>query len=255
MNFSNKKSDVHQPKNQRPSEKFQRCSGIFMQLGLVLAMFMVYMALEYSSERNLVFFDVQQDIIDDTYVVDVPNYTVVKKKVKVMPQIDKLKPLDQIIKVDDLTPDPKEIFDPKPSDHEIIPTISSLPHDEGPEDVEPEAVIFILIEDAPVFPGCEGLEKDASKACFTKQITKFVNRKFNASVADGLSLEGRQRITTQFTIDTNGMVTEIKIMAPHKRLEKEARRVIEKLPKMIPGMQRKRPVPVKYTLPIIFDIQ
>ena len=37
-------------------------------------------------------------------------------------------------------------------------------------------------------------------------------------------------------------------------LEKEARRVIEKLPKLIPGKQRDRPVAVIYSYPIVFRL-
>ena len=68
-------------------------------------------------------------------------------------------------------------------------------------------------------------------------------------------MTGKQRIFALFTIDKNGLVTDIIIKAPHKKLEKEALRVIEKLPEMIPGKQRKRAVAVKYTLPIVFQIE
>jgi protein TonB len=44
------------------------------------------------------------------------------------------------------------------------------------------------------------------------------------------------------------------VKAPHARLEKEALRVIEALPKMTPGKQHLKPVKVKYTLPIIFEV-
>ena len=43
--------------------------------------------------------------------------------------------------------------------------------------------------------------------------------------------------------------------APHPRLEKEAARVVNMLPKMKPGRQRGRAVVVSYTLPITFLVQ
>ena len=43
--------------------------------------------------------------------------------------------------------------------------------------------------------------------------------------------------------------------APHARLEKEAKRVVGLLPKMIPGKQRGRPVNVTYMLPISFNVE
>ncbi|MDB9850527.1 energy transducer TonB, partial [Flavobacteriaceae bacterium] len=42
---------------------------------------------------------------------------------------------------------------------------------------------------------------------------------------------------------------------PDKNLEAEALRIIEKLPKMIPGKQRGRPVRVPFSIPITFKLQ
>ena len=58
-----------------------------------------------------------------------------------------------------------------------------------------------------------------------------------------------------FTIDENGVVTDIQSRGPHPKLEKEAERVVKLLPKMEPGKQRKQNVKVKYTLPIVFTVQ
>ena len=65
----------------------------------------------------------------------------------------------------------------------------------------------------------------------------------------------RVRIITMFTIDKNGEITDIKTRSKYKDLEKEARRVIQKLPKMQPGKQRDRAVNVTYTLPIVFNVE
>jgi protein TonB len=42
---------------------------------------------------------------------------------------------------------------------------------------------------------------------------------------------------------------------PDKNLEKEAARIIAKLPKMTPGMQRGRAVRVPFSIPITFKLQ
>ena len=55
-------------------------------------------------------------------------------------------------------------------------------------------------------------------------------------------------------IDKNGEIINIRAKAPHKRLEKEAIKVVNKLPKMEPGKQRNRNIGVKYTLPIVFEV-
>lgn len=42
---------------------------------------------------------------------------------------------------------------------------------------------------------------------------------------------------------------------PHSVLEEEAKRVIEKIPTMQPGLQQNKPVDVIYTLPIMLQIR
>lgn len=249
MNFSKQPQ-----KNQPPTEKFYRSSALFMQLGLVLALVIVYVSLEYTSMKKITLLD---DFVPDdniTYVFTAPtDFIIERKKAPQEPKIQKKLILvtPKIVPnytpsefITDLPPDDSTPTDKIKGIVEVIPS--------GDENLEP--IPFILLEEVPVFPGCEGLENEESKACFTKQITKFVNRKFNVSISEGLDLTGKQRIFTQFTIDKNGLVTDIKIRATHKRFEKETLRVLEKLPEMIPGKQRQKAVPVKYTLPIVFQI-
>ena len=87
------------------------------------------------------------------------------------------------------------------------------------------------------------------------KIAKFVQRKFNTDLAGDLGLTGRQRISVIFKIDKSGNVVGVRARAPHPRLEKEAQRVINLLPKMQPGKQRGKAVIVPYSLPIIFQVQ
>jgi protein TonB len=120
------------------------------------------------------------------------------------------------------------------------------------EDVE---VPFAVIENVPVFPGCEKGDNNAKRNCMSKKIQEFVNKKFNTDLAGELGLSGRQRINVIFKIDKTGTVTGIRARAPHPGLEKEAARVIGLLPKMQPGKQRGKAVTVPYSLPIVFQVQ
>lgn len=87
------------------------------------------------------------------------------------------------------------------------------------------------------------------------KLSKLIRKKFDTSIGDDLGLSGRQTVLTQFTIDTQGNIIDVKTRAPHPELTKEAQRVINKVPKMKPGKQRDKPVKVRYTLPIIFQVQ
>jgi protein TonB len=118
-----------------------------------------------------------------------------------------------------------------------------------------EDVPFAIIEDVPVYPGCKG-SKAELRACLQDEITKHVNRKFNADLASDLGLApGVKRIFVMFKIDKSGNITDVMARAPHKRLQEEAIRVVQSLPKMTPGKQRGRPVGVKYSLPIAFKVE
>ena len=116
-------------------------------------------------------------------------------------------------------------------------------------------VPFAVIENVPIFPGCDKGNNDAKKKCMSQEITKFVQRKFNTGLAGDLGLSGRQRISVIFKIDKSGSVVGVRARAPHPRLEKEATRVINLLPDMKPGKQRGEAVIVSYSLPIIFQVQ
>ncbi|AXT18923.1 energy transducer TonB [Flavobacteriaceae bacterium AU392] len=123
------------------------------------------------------------------------------------------------------------------------------------EEEEITEVAFAVIENVPVFPGCERGNNDKKKKCMSDKITKFVQKNFNTELAGDLGLSGRQKIQVFFKIDQTGNVVGVQSRAPHPRLGKEAARVINKLPKMKPGRQRGKAVIVPYALPIVFQVQ
>ena len=111
-----------------------------------------------------------------------------------------------------------------------------------------------IFDNIPVYPGCKGSELKKRK-CMSERIAKFVERKFNTDIAADLGLTGRQRIGIIFKIDTLGNITGVRARAPHPRLEQEAVRVINLLPKMKPGIKNGKPVIVPYSIPIIFQVK
>lgn len=123
------------------------------------------------------------------------------------------------------------------------------------EDIEEDIdVPFSIIENVPIFPGCENVNNARRRDCMSKEISNFVSRKFNTGLANNIGLTGRQRISIIFKINKKGDVVSIQSRAIHPILEEEAKRVIGLLPKMIPGKQRGKAVNVPYSLPIIFTI-
>ena len=114
---------------------------------------------------------------------------------------------------------------------------------------------FAVVDELPVFPGCESFETREKKAeCITQKINQFVNTNFNTSLGKELGLTGLNRIYVQFKIAKNGVLEVLGARAPHPALEEEARRVVNLLPKMTPGKQRGEEVGVLYSLPISFMV-
>jgi protein TonB len=113
-------------------------------------------------------------------------------------------------------------------------------------------VDWVNIEEVPVFPGCEN-EKD-KRACFQTMMNKHIGKVFRyPEMAQEMGIQGR--VYTQFTIQKDGTIGDIKLRGPDKILETEAQRIIDKLPKMKPGKQRDQNVKVAFTIPITFKLQ
>ena len=238
-----------------PTKQLEKFSTVFMQLGLVLVLFIVYVTLEHQTEIKPLTIVDNSITPDKIYVLDEPDVFFTKEP-KVVPKIAEVLKPNVFIPDAPIEKGPVETVILKPTEKEpLIVKEGTIIEVDDP--VEPENdVPFFLIEDAPVFKGCEGLSKEDNKVCFEKKIKKFVQRNFDAELASELGLHsGKHKILTQFIIDKNGKIAGLKVRAPHKRLEKEAQRIINKLPKFTPGKQRNRPVKVSYTLPIAFSVE
>ena len=226
-----------------PKADIGRNSSIYFALGLALMMFMSYGTINYKVyDKDATGIDrVNMDALDEE---EVP----ITEQVKPPPPPP---PAPEVIEiVEDEEEVEATVIESTESDEEW--EIEDIEIEEVDEDVE---VPFAVIENVPVFPGCERGNNEKKRKCMSDKIAKFVQRKFNTDLAGDLGLTGRQRISVIFKIDKSGNVTGVRARAPHPRLEKEAQRVINLLPKMQPGKQRGKAVIVPYSLPIIFQVQ
>ena len=233
-----------------PKANLESYTKLFMQLGLVLALLVVYLAIEKKTYDRVI-----AELGPANYNAQEEEQTIEIEQIKPPEQNTPPPPVPDIIKV---------VEDQKEIEETIIKSTESNEKDEVKitkiveakieEDIM-EDVPFAIIEDVPVYPGCKG-SKAELKQCLQDKIAKHVNSKFNADLASDLGLTpGVKKIFVMFTIDKNGNIADVQARAPHKRLEAEAIRVVESLPKMTPGKQRGRAVGVKYSLPIAFKVE
>ncbi|WP_053002156.1 energy transducer TonB [Kordia jejudonensis] len=240
--------------------RIQKNPFLRFSVSLMLSLFLVYTIFQIQTEVA------HDEIADatpiqdpDTYVME--DFRVEQKLVKEIkepePKVESKIIYDEVdpVKDDEILKDEVIKTQEDPIEVTTLVATGDVDVDDDPETIE--EIPFTMIEDSPIFPGCEKFKdsKAKLKKCMSEKIQKHVNRKFNTGLAEDLSLDqGIKRITVLFTIDENGNISEIKSRGPHPKLEKEAERVVKLLPKMQPGRQRGENVKVKYTLPVVFRV-
>lgn len=225
----------------------------FFQFGLIAVLALVLISVEWKTEAQPMGNpdQVNYQILN---VEEMPEVKLPKKKLEPIktpePKTDDFKIVDNKTETD---PDPEpEDAEPEPIETPDIIDLDDIDKVDNDPIVE---MSFEVIEDVPIFPGCENLDNnDERKACMNTQIQKFINKEFDAGLASDLGLEGKNRIYTTFKINHKGEVEFMNARAAHPKLKSESQRVIEKLPKMKPGKQRGKAVDVIFAVPISFNI-
>lgn len=233
-----------------PKANLETYTKLFMQLGLVLALLIVYLAIERKTYDRVIaeLGPANYNIQDEEQTIEIEQVKPPEQQAPPPPAPDKIEIVEDEKEVEETV-----IKSTESNEDQAIP-VKKIVEVNMEEDIM-EDVPFAIIEDVPVYPGCKG-SKAELKECLQDKIAKHVNSKFNADLASDLGLTpGIKKIFVMFKIDKTGNITDVQARAPHKRLEAEAIRVVESLPKMIPGKQRGRPVGVKYSLPIAFKVE
>lgn len=121
------------------------------------------------------------------------------------------------------------------------------------DEKEDSELTFIKLEAPPIYPGCENTPVAEQRECFDTKLGEHVVRHFRYP-KEALNNNIQGRVLVQFIINKEGKVEKITTRGPHPLLEEEAFRIISRLPKMKPGMQKGKPVKVKYAIPINFKL-
>jgi protein TonB len=233
-----------------PKANLEKHNKQFMLLGLALSLVVIYIGIEWKTfERNIADLGIADIAADEE--IDIP---ITERIQEVKPPPPPPPAPEKIEVVEDEEDIEETILESTETDESEAVEVEEIE-----EIVEEEEVVddvpFAIIENVPVYPGCKG-NNEEKKKCMVDQITKHVNRKYNTGLAGDLGLSpGKKRVYVQFKISKTGDIVDVRARGPHARLEKEAIRVVELLPKMEPGKQRGRPVGVKYTLPITLLVE
>ena len=228
-----------------PKADLTKNSNLYFAIGLAVILFISWRAIEWKTyDKSGYGYEALN--IDDDDDEDVP----ITEQIKTPPPPPPPPPAPEIIEVvEDEEEIEETIIESTETDQEEIVEIVEV--EEEFEDVD---VPFAVIEDVPIYPGCERVAKSKRRDCFQEQINKHIRKNFRyPEIAQEMGIQGR--VYVNFVIDKDGSITSIRMRGPDKNLEKEAERIIAKLPRMTPGKQRGRAVRVPFSIPITFRLQ
>jgi len=233
----------------------------FFQLGIIVATGLSLAAFEYTT------FDKKETSIVGTRINDVQEEMVL--------DIKKPEPKPEPPKHNRPNPNPN----PNPNSNPITGTtvvINNNPTNPNPPVIigdsfnvyvppvdpvfEPEE--FTIVEDWPYFPEFKKVEPkegetipEARKRMTEKKMYQIFGEHIVYPVVPRtIGVQGKVHVS--FRINKQGEIDDIKIAkGVHPDLDKEAMRIVSKLPKMEPGRQRGKEVNVRYTIPIKFTLR
>lgn len=223
-----------------PKADLENRRTLFTEIGLVVALLVVWGAFSYSTKEKAV-----ASLGEDTQVVEVEDMVPITQETpppppeapKIPVLSDQIDIVEDDIKVDDN-------FMSLEDDANLGVEIMDYVEEVKEEVVEEEAIPFQLVEEKPSFNGGDANE-----------FSKWVNSKLQyPEIAKENGVQGR--VTLQFTVNPDGSVSNVKVLrGVDSSLDKEAVRVVSMSPKWKPGKQRDRAVKVTYTFPVIFQLR
>ena len=228
-----------------PKADVGRNSALYFVIGLAAVLALVYGAMEWKKYDKVSNYDISMNV-EDQLDEEVPMTEQIKTPPPPPPPA-----APEVIEVveDEEEVEETVIESTETSQEEEVIEIEEVEVEEVEEDI---SVPFAVIEDVPVFPGCEGASD--KKACFQEMMQKHIRKNFRyPEIAQEMGVQGR--VSVIFVIQKDGSIGNIRMRGPDKNLEAEAMRIIQKLPKMTQGKQRGRAVKVPFSIPITFKLQ
>ena len=245
-------------KHSKYDANLQKNSTIYFQVGLILVLLAVYGAFEWQFQYQVLPETTKDYALNSEDQLVIPVVKLYEETVNRSPEKKVTKTILTPETNIDKTSNPlsketlEAVFTTAPESTNVLgesdPVIEVI---EEPE----EDYNILSVQHVPVFSGCEYATNNSERiACMSSKIAKHISRNFNSDLAEEVGLHGIQKIYVKFKINTEGQVEVLNTRASHPRLEKEAKRVVEKIPNMIPGKVNNKSVNVIYMVPIKFKV-
>ncbi|MGB0317188.1 MAG: energy transducer TonB [Flavobacteriaceae bacterium] len=235
-----------QPKKNEKAD-LSKNSSLYFVIGLSLILLISWQAIEWKTYDKSLYGYEALDVEED----DDEEIPITEQLKTPPPPPPPPPPAPEVIEVveDEEEVEETVIESTETNEDEIVEVVEVI--EEEFEDVD---VPFAVIEDVPIFPGCEKVAKSERRNCFQEQMNKHIRKNFRyPEIAQEMGIQGR--VYVNFIIAKDGSISNIRMRGPDKNLEAEAQRIISKLPQMTPGKQRGRAVRVPFSIPITFRLQ
>lgn len=216
----------------------ERGKSTSLLIGFVMALAVMFVALEWT----------QREVQDDSEIYGVKDVSLNEEMVPItLPEKKTVPPPPAAVTQADIL----EIVD---DDAEVEEDIMASTEDQVEwvdlddidyVEVEPEPEeeeIFMVVEDAPEFPGG------------TQALLDYLRKNIKyPPICRENGIQGR--VLVSFVVNKDGAIVEPQVVkSVNKQLDQEALRVISTMPNWKPGKQRGKPVRVKYTVPVNFRL-
>jgi len=212
--------------------------GLFLQLGYVVVLGIVLLAFEWGTRPSEI--DALGGIEDMNLEEEIIPITRQQNEPPPPPPPPQTTAVINIVE-DDVEIEDELILDDMEADQDDV--IEIVEFEEEEEEVN-EQEVFFVVEDMPTF---QGQSSDAFRI-YIQQNLKY------PIIAQENGISGR--VFVQFDVDGTGSITNVVVVrGVDPSLDKEAVRVVKSSPKWSPGKQRGRPVRVRFTFPIVFQLQ
>ncbi len=206
-----------------PKADLTKNSSLYFAIGLAVVLFISWQAIEWKTyEKSGYGYEALN--VDDEDDEEVP----ITEQLKTPPPPPPPPPAPEVLEVVEDEEEVEEtIIESTETDQEEIVEVEDIEVEDDFEDVD---VPFAVIEDVPIYPGCEKVAKSKRRECFQEKINKHIRKNFRyPEIAQEMGIQGR--VYVNFVISKDGSITNVRMRGPDKNLEKEAARIISKLPK------------------------
>jgi len=217
----------------------ERKKGVFFQVGILVALLVVFLAFEYvgAREKSVLYQLMGGETLPEEVVIVVPP-DVTPPPPPPPPTMGELKPVDNNTPADNLPPfDPTDLSRPDYPFYYADTVVDIPPPPERPD------VIIDIPDINPEFIGGE-----AARLKFLSDNVKYPR------AAIEMGVEGK--VIVGFVVEKDGSITDVKVLrSASPLLDQEAVRVAKLMPKWQAGLQKGKAVRAKFNMPITFNLK